>query len=166
MGKMQLGQRAGQNLITSYMNTFPNYTFREAQLSDLMFYYDSLSSTEIVLIDSFEFEINFKQKFEDVNYFMFVIEDLGKPVGLVVLQKVKNLSDPSPWVEILEFFILSKYRKLQAADYFYQKIEEYVKEMGIFKINVACKINSTITQHFYTKRGFKIQKKLYAKFIG
>ncbi|MFZ9220597.1 MAG: GNAT family N-acetyltransferase, partial [Sediminibacterium sp.] len=104
------------------MNTFPNYTFREAQLSDLMFYYDSLSSTELVLIDSFEFEINFKQKFEDVNYFMFVIEDLGKPVGLVVLQKVKNLSDPSPWVEILEFFILSKYRKLQAADYFYQKI--------------------------------------------
>jgi len=148
------------------MNTFPNYTFREAQLSDLMFYYDSLSSTELVLIDSFEFEINFKQKYEDVNYFMFVIEDLGKPVGLIVLQKVKNLSDPSPWIEILEFFILSKYRKLQAADYFYQKIEEYVKKLGIFKMNVACKINSTITQHFYTKRGFKIQKKLYAKFIG
>lgn len=148
------------------MNTIPNYNFRKAQTSDLKFFFESMSSLEGSYIDSFEFEVNYKSKIGNLDFVLFVIEDMNIPVGCVALQKVQNLSDSSPWIEIIEFFILPKYRKLHAADFFYHKIEEYVNELGIFKMKVACKINSTITQHFYTKRGYKIQKKLYSKFIN
>ena len=147
------------------MNTIPNYKYRKASLSDMMFFFESMISLEDALINTFEFESNFKEKILDSNYYLYVIEDLYKPVGCVVLQKVYNLSDPSPWVEILEFFIQPKYRKLKAADYLYQTIENSVSEMGIFKMKIACKVNSTISQHFFTKRGYKIQKKVYSKFI-
>ncbi len=147
------------------MNTIPNYVYRKATLSDMMFFFESMISLEGALIDTFEFENNFKVKMLDSNYNLFVIEDLHKPVGCVILQKVYNLSDPSPWVEILEFFIQPKYRKLKAADYFYHTIETIVSEMGVFKIKVSCKVNSTITQHFFTKRGYRIQRKIYNKFV-
>lgn len=147
------------------MNTIPNYAYRKASLSDMMFFYESMTSLENALIDTFEFENNFKSIILDSNYYLFIIEDMHNPVGCVVLQKVYNLSDPSPWVEILEFFIQPKYRKLKAADYFYHTIETFVSEMGIFKMKVSCKVNSTISQHFFTKRGYKIQRKVYSKFV-
>lgn len=147
------------------MNTIPNYAYRKASISDMMFFFESMTSLENALIDTFEFENNFKSKILDSNYYLFIIEDMHNPVGCVVLQKVYNLSDPSPWVEILEFFIQPKYRKLKAADYFYHTIETFVSEMGIFKMKVSCKVNSTISQHFFTKRGYKIQRKVYSKFV-
>lgn len=147
------------------MNTIPNYAYRKASLSGMMFFYESMTSLENALIDTFEFENNFKSIILDSNYYLFIIEDMHNPVGCVVLQKVYNLSDPSPWVEILEFFIQPKYRKLKAADYFYHTIETFVSEMGIFKMKVSCKVNSTISQHFFTKRGYKIQRKVYSKFV-
>ena len=58
------------------MNTIPNYIFRKALTSDLKFFFESMSSLEGSYIDSFEFEVNYKSKIGNLDFILFVIEDI------------------------------------------------------------------------------------------
>lgn len=149
------------------MNLQPNYQYRNATLKDILFFYEAMTSLEEIFIEHLEFDTKFKLKLEDAKSHLLVIEDIeiNQVIGCVVLQERQNLSDINIWIEIQELFIFPKYRKLKAAEYLYYFIEKYVQEKSIHKIKVACKINSTLNQNFYTKKGFKIEKKSYGKFI-
>jgi hypothetical protein len=52
---------------------------------------------------------------------------------------------------------------LHAAEFLYHAIEQFTVAKKVFKLHVSCYINSTLNQNFYTKRGFKVNKKLYVK---
>lgn len=145
----------------------PNYNFRKAALKDVLFFYEAMSSLEGIYIDEVEFSNNFKLKFENPKCQLFVIEDNSSQciVGCVILEERKHLSDVSAWFEIQDLYIAPKYRKLKAADFLYQQIESYIKESSIHKLKVTCKVNSTLNQNFYTKKGFKLEKKSYGRFL-
>ena len=164
MGNIQL---TSLHDICVMMQVQPNYHFRKATLKDVLFFYEAMCSLEDMYIDDLEFGNNFKFKMEDASSHLLVIEerDAQQMVGCVVVQSRKNLSDSSAWMEIQELYIVPKFRKFKAADFLYQQLELYVKEISMHKLKVACRVNSTLNQNFYTKKGFKIEKKTYGKFI-
>jgi len=75
----------------------------------------------------------------------------------------QGLSDRRKSVEIIEFIVQPKYRKLKGAEFLYNVFEEIMKQREIFSIKVHCEIKSTLNQNFYTSKGFKYDKKMYLK---
>lgn len=111
-----------------------------------------------------DFDEFYKQKFKSKDYIFLIIEDEEKKeAGGVILQLRDTFLDKFPFLEIQTFFVTPKYRKLNAADFLYQAIVATAVEKKVFKLQVGCYINSTLNQNFYTKRGFKVHKKLYTK---
>lgn len=148
------------------MNTalMVHYKIRNAQLNDVMHFQEAISMHLNKPWNVMEFDEFYKKKIKDKEYHFLIMEDDEKKVaGGVILQYRQTFLDKFPFIEIQDFFVTHKYRKLNAAEYLYQAIEKLAIEKKVFKIQVGCYINSTLNQNFYTKHGFKINKKLYIK---
>lgn len=144
----------------------PQYKVRQAKLNDVMYFYDAVCSILNTKLDVFEFQINFKVKLKAKDFLVLVAElDNKIVVGCIVAQKRNTLSNPEFFIEIQELYITPKFRKLEAADFLLSAFEALSIEQNINKLTVNCNINSTLTQHFFTKRGFKIARKQYHKQI-
>jgi GNAT superfamily N-acetyltransferase len=70
-----------------------------------------------------------------------------------------------PTMQIKEFYISPKYRKLNLANDLFHHIEVAADMLGVFKIEVLCNLTATTTQNFYLRNKFKIDKKSYVKLI-
>lgn len=145
-------------------NVQPKYATRPAELKDIMYFYEAICAITNINIDIVEFNIQFKNKIKDKSYIMLVLEADGKTIaGCTLAQSRQSLSDQQPFVEIQELYISPKFRKLKAADFLYNALEEKIINQKMHQLRVNCNINSTLNQNFYVKRGFKIYKKQYKK---
>ncbi|MEI6189374.1 MAG: GNAT family N-acetyltransferase [Chitinophagia bacterium] len=141
-----------------------HFNVRKAQLNDVMHFQEAISMHLNKPWNVMEFDEFYKKKLKDKEYtFLIMVDDEKKVAGGVILQYRQTFLDKSPFLEIQTFFVTPKYRKLNAADFLYQAIAETASEKKVFKLQVGCYINSTLNQNFYTKRGFKVHKKLYTK---
>jgi ribosomal protein S18 acetylase RimI-like enzyme len=146
-------------------NLLPNYTTRKAELKDVMYFFESISTQTDATLDINKFNEQFKKKLKDKTSILLLLEYTKKSIGFIIAQEYQTLSDAFPSLEIQELYITSKYRKLKAAEFLYSQLEEKGKSKGYFKLKVNCNINSTLNQNFYISNGFKIQKKQYYKNI-
>jgi ribosomal protein S18 acetylase RimI-like enzyme len=141
-----------------------HFNIRKARLNDLLHYQEAISIHLNKPWNVMDFDEFYKQKFKSKDYIFLIIEDEEKKeAGGVILQLRDTFLDKFPFLEIQTFFVTPKYRKLNAADFLYQAIVATAVEKKVFKLQVGCYINSTLNQNFYTKRGFKVHKKLYTK---
>lgn len=142
----------------------PQYKVRQAKLNDVMYFYDAVCSILNSKLDLSNFHLNFKDKLKGKDFISLVAELEDKTlVGCIVAQRRSTLSNPSFFIEIQELFITPKFRKLKAADFLFNAFEAFSLEQQLNKLTVNCNINSTLTQNFFTKKGFKIAKKQYNK---
>jgi N-acetylglutamate synthase-like GNAT family acetyltransferase len=143
------------------------YHFKLANKEDVQIFHESFVSYTNSFLRQDEFAVIFESKLKDKNKFFFLLQtELNKKtVGCVALNLSSELFEMDLNAEIVHFYILPKYRKLQAADILYNFIENKCKEFKVNKITVACGINSTLNQHFYTKRKFNYVKKGFLKYI-
>jgi N-acetylglutamate synthase-like GNAT family acetyltransferase len=144
----------------------PSYKVRKAVFSDIDFIYSlvALNTESNIGID--KFETHLKQKLKTSGFYIFILEEQKikiEKAGLLIASESQQLVDAWPIIEIQEFFIVPKYRKIGAADFLFNYVEQFSKEKKAYKLKVNCKINSTLNQNFYTDRGFKIAKKQYTK---
>jgi N-acetylglutamate synthase-like GNAT family acetyltransferase len=145
----------------------PQYKVRQAKLNDVLYFYDAVCSILNTKQDVLEFQINFKEKLKAKDFLVLVAElDNKTVVGCIVAQKRNTLSNPDFFIEIQELYITPKFRKLGAADFLLSAFEALSVDKHISKLTVNCNINSTLTQNFFTKRGFKIARKQYNKQIS
>ena len=148
------------------MVVHPSYKVRKALFSDIDFIYQLVVSNAESNIGMDKFETHLKQKLKTSGFYIFILEDQKikiEKVGLLIATENQQLVDVWPIMEIQEFFIVPKYRKLGAADFLFNYLEQISTEKKVYKLKVNCKINSTLNQNFYTARGFKIAKKQYIK---
>jgi len=146
------------------MTNLFQFNIRKARLNDIMFYQEFISLQLNKPWNVMDFDEFFKQKLKNKEYSFLIIEDEEKKLaGGIILQYRHTFLDKSPFLEIQTFFVTPKHRKLNAADFLYQAIVALAAEKKVFKLQVGCYINSTLNQNFYTKRGFKVHKKLYTK---
>jgi N-acetylglutamate synthase-like GNAT family acetyltransferase len=144
----------------------PKYIIRNAKISDLEFIHKSLISIYQNPIALNDFETIFKKKIKSTDHHIFILENQSISIefaGLLIATTNQHLIDMWPTIEILEIFIMPKYRKFGAADFLYNYLEGFAKAKKVFKLKVSCKINSTLNQSFYTHRGFRINQKQYTK---
>ena len=142
----------------------PQYKLRQAKLNDVLYFYDAVCSILNNKLDLLDFNLNYKEKIKGKDFILLVAELIDKTIaGCIVAQKRSTLSHPNVFIEIQELFITPKFRKLKAADFLFNAFEVFSVEQQVNKLIVNCNINSTLTQNFYTKRGFKIAKKQYHK---
>jgi ribosomal protein S18 acetylase RimI-like enzyme len=145
-------------------NYQPIYTTRTATLKDLMFFYEAVCVITDSKPDILEFNKQYKLKIKNKANIILVLEaDKKVLIGFIVAEIRQNLSDAVPCAELQELYVSNKYRKLNAADFIYNELEKKVAKEKIFQLKVNCNLNSTLNQHFYVKRGFKIFKKQYKK---
>ena len=145
----------------------PHYKVRPAKLSDVMYFYDAVCSILNTKINLLDFQIIFKEKLRHKDFILLVSELDNKTVaGCIVAQKRNTLSNPEFFIEIQELYITPKFRKLEAANFLLSALEALSVEKYVNNLTVNCNINSTLTQHFFTKRGFKIARKQYNKQIS
>jgi len=141
-----------------------HFNIRKARLNDVMHYQEVVSLHLNKTWNVMDFDEFYKQKLKSKEYSFLIMEDEEKKVaGGVILQDRHTFLDKFPFLEIQTFFVAPKYRKLNAADFLYEAIVATAVDKKVFKIQVGCYINSTLNQNFYTKRGFKVHKKLYTK---
>ena len=143
------------------------YNFKKATIEDISIFYDSYVEYTNSFITLIEFKNLFSLNLKDKNYQFFIIhkKDNGSTAGCVALRLYNEIFSDKVIAEISHLYILPKFRKWQAADSLYYFVESNCKEHNISKIVVACGINSTLNQHFYTKRKFNYVKKVFLKFI-
>ncbi len=145
------------------MNLQINYLTRMAELKDIMFFYEAMSSITGVNFDINEFNAKFKSILKDKSSIQMVVEVEGKVVGCLLAQVRQQMSDQYSFVEIQELYIAPKFRKYKAADFLYTTFEEKFVSKKHKQLRVNCNVNSTLNQNFYVKKGFKIFKKQYKK---
>lgn len=148
------------------MALHPIYKIRKAKISDLEFIHKSITSIYQTIIGLNDFEGILKKKINSSDHHIFILEDHSislEYAGLLIATTSQHLIDMWPTIEILDIFIMPKYRKLGAADFLYNYLEDFAKVKKAFKLKVSCKINSTLNQSFYTHRGFRINQKQYTK---
>ena len=143
----------------------PTYQTRKAELKDVMFFYEAISSMSTSKLNIVDFDIQFKYKIKDKSNIQLVLIANNKTVGCIIAQVRQQLSDAMPYVEVQELYIAPKYRKLKGADFLYTSLEEKVAKESKYQLRVNCNINSTLNQNFYVKKGYKIFKKQYKKDI-
>jgi N-acetylglutamate synthase-like GNAT family acetyltransferase len=143
------------------------YNFKKASIDDLSIFYESFVEYTNSYLTISEFSTIFEANLKDKNFNLFVLNKKDKPftVGCVALRLYSEVFNQKINAEIAHLYILPKYRKLQAADALYDCIELKCKDNQINKITVACGINSTLNQNFYTKRKFNYVKKGFSKHI-
>jgi N-acetylglutamate synthase-like GNAT family acetyltransferase len=144
------------------------YNFKKASIDDLSIFYESFVEYTNSYLTISEFSTIFETNLKDKNFLFFVLNKKDKPVssGCVALMLYNEVFNQKINADIAHLYILPKYRKLQAADALYDCLELKCKENKISKITVACGINSTLNQNFYTKRKFNYVKKGFSKHIN
>jgi ribosomal protein S18 acetylase RimI-like enzyme len=110
------------------------------------------------------FKNHFSQFINNPNYLILILVHESKVnVGCMVCEIKQGLSDRRKYVDIFEFIVQPKYRKLKGADFLYNSFEKEMQMREVFSIKVHCEIKSTLNQNFYTSKGFKFDKKMYLK---
>jgi ribosomal protein S18 acetylase RimI-like enzyme len=144
-----------------------SYHFRAAKSSDVEIFYDSHLDYTNSFLRIGEFAAIFDAKLNDNNFHFFILTtgDTKKTIGCVALRYYQEVFDDEVIAEIAHFYIVPKYRKLQAADILYDFIETSCIEANTAKLTVACGINSTLNQRFYTRRKFTYIKKMFSKLL-
>jgi N-acetylglutamate synthase-like GNAT family acetyltransferase len=145
-----------------------DYNFKKASIDDLSIFYESFVEYTNSYLTISEFSTIFETNLKDKNFLFFVLNKKDKPgsVGCVALMLYNEVFNQKINADIAHLYILPKYRKLQAADALYEFIELKCRDYQISKITVACGINSTLNQNFYTKRKFNYVKKGFSKHIN
>ena len=144
----------------------PIYTVRKATLSDVMFFYESISTTADLTLNINDFDSIFKSKLKiKSNQLLVLINQQGNAAGCAIVEFRTAITEVFPFCEIQLFYIHPKYRKHFAAEALYQEIENSSAVKKCFKISVSSLLNATINQRFYTKKGFKLVKKTYLKTV-
>jgi N-acetylglutamate synthase-like GNAT family acetyltransferase len=149
------------------MNKFnPIYNARKATLSDVMFFYESINTTENLTLNINDFDSIFKSKLKvKYNQMIVLTDQQGNAAGCAIIEFRTAITDVFQFCEIQHFYIHPKYRKHAAAEALYLEIELVAITKKCFKISVSSLLNATINQRFYTKRGFKLIKKTYLKTV-
>jgi GNAT superfamily N-acetyltransferase len=144
-----------------------SYHLKLANKEDILIFYESFISYTNSFLRLEEFATIFESKLNDKNYHFFLLQtELNKKtIGCVAFNLYSEVFEMDLNAEIVHFYILPKYRKLQAADVLYNFIEDKCKELNVTKISVACGINSTLNQRFYTRRKFMYVKKKFLKSV-
>lgn len=142
-----------------------SYTYRKANYADCGIFFDSYTSYTDVHFDKIKFTKTFESLLLDNQYSIFVFEtEVNKTIaGGIILKLSNELFNDRNFIEIHHLYIQLKYRKLNAAPKLYSFVEEIAKEYNATKIKVACKLNSTLNQRFYTRNKFIFSKKLFEK---
>ena len=145
-----------------------SYHFKLANKEDVQIFYESFVSYTNSFLRLEEFASIFESKLKDKNHYFFLLqtEFNKKTVGCVALNLYSEIFEMELNAEIAHFYILPKFRKLQAADILFSYIENKCKDLKVVKISVACGINSTLNQRFYTSRKFIYVKKKFLKSVG
>jgi GNAT superfamily N-acetyltransferase len=143
------------------------YTYRKANSADCGIFFDSYTSYDDVHFDKMKFTKTFESLLLDKQYLIFVFEAASNNTiaGGIILKLSNELFNDKFYIEIHHLYILLKYRKLNAAPKLYSFVEEIAKEYNATKIKVACNLNSTLNQRFYTRNKFIFSKKLFEKYI-
>ncbi len=143
------------------------YTFRLGKNSDCNLFLDtyfanlgeSFNKTELVNI----FESRIKEP--DYKFYVLLAGRELTIAGCAIVKVEANVFDKYATTEIKHLHIHPKFRKLNAADSLYVFIEEQAKLKNASLIKVACGINSTLNQRFYSRKKFVFTKKLFLKNI-
>ncbi len=144
-----------------------SYAYRKATNDDWEIFFDSYMSYAGVHCDKMQFAKLFESLLLDKYYLIFVFEvALNKNIaGGIILKLSNELFNDKYYIEIHHLHILLKYRKLNAAIKLYSFVEQIAIENKATKIKVACNLNSTLNQRFYTRNKFVFSKKLFEKAI-
>ena len=143
------------------------YEFRKAEIHDVQIFFESYQGYTNSFLRLEEFTAIFETKLKDNQLHFFIVEtiDASKFIGCLALRFYNEIFNKDIIAEIAHFYIIPKYRKLLAADALYEFIETSCIEANAAKLTVACGINSTLNQRFYTRRKFTYVKKMFSKFL-
>ena len=143
------------------------YEFRKADIKDAQIFFESYQGYTNSFLRLEEFVAIFETKLKDNQLHFFIVEtfDTNKSIGCLALRYYSEIFENDLIAEIAHFYIAPKFRKLQAADILYDFIETSCMKAEAAKLTVACGINSTINQRFYTRRKFTYIKKMFSKLL-
>jgi hypothetical protein len=144
------------------------YNIRTGQLSDMNLFLDTYFSSIGISYNKEEVEKIFEQRIKDDKYRFFVLLT-GKEAaiaGCAIVKVEMDLFNKYTTTEIKHLYIYPKFRKLNAADSLYAYVEEKAKVGNSYLIKVACGINSTLNQRFYSRKKFVFTNKLFLKYIN
>ena len=142
------------------------WTIRKAQIDDVDYFLESYNLIYGLKYDKNAFTELFKKKLKSHSSLICVaVNTLGHAIGCIVCEKQESFQLLKPVLQIKEFFISPKYRKLHLADELYVFVENLALKSGISKIEVMCNLTATTTQYFYLKKKFILDRKTYVKAI-
>jgi ribosomal protein S18 acetylase RimI-like enzyme len=143
-----------------------NWNFRKAVLQDVDYFLEAYFQIYGAPLDRHSFVELYKKKLKSQSSYLYVAEnELGSTIGCIVCELQESFQILKPVLQIKEFYISQKYRKLHLADELYAYVERTVINKGIAKIEVLCNLTSTTTQNFYIRKKFIGDKKSYIKNI-
>ena len=145
-------------------NTF---YLKDADINDMQLFFESYIGYTNLKINVEIFNSLYKARIKEKGWRLFVLitSQNQKQAGCVVLKINEELFDSSVHIDIAHLYIAPKFRKLNAADALYEFIEAQCMLLKASKLSVACGINSTLNQRFYTRRKFSYVKKMFTKNI-
>jgi len=142
------------------------WTIRKAMIDDLDYFLESYNHIYGIQYNKEAFLELFKKKLKSQASLLCVaVNTLGHAIGCIVCEKQESFQFLKPVLQIKEFFISPKYRKLHLADELYSFVENIALKSGITKIEVMCNLTATTTQYFYLKKKFTLDRKTYVKAI-
>jgi len=142
------------------------WTIRKAQIDDVDYFLESYNLIYGLKNDKNAFTELYKKKLKSQSSLLCVaLNTLGNPIGCIVCEKQESFQILKPVLQIKEFYISPKYRKLHLADDLYIFIENLALKSGITKIEVMCNLTATTTQYFYLRKKFVLDRKTYVKAI-
>lgn len=143
-----------------------NWEIKIATLDDVDYFFDSFRQIYGSHFDINSFVEFYMKKIKSKQSILCVaVNSIGNRIGCIVCEKQDVFQDLKPVLQIKDFYISPKYRKLHLADDFYAYIEQKALKAGIARIEVMCNIKATTTQNFYLRRKFVTDKKSYTKII-
>ena len=141
-----------------------DWEIKNASYEDADFFLNSFREIYGHHFDVFFFVEFFKKKINSPHSILCVaVNSNGNRIGCFVCEKQELFQDLKPVLQIKEFYISPKYRKLKLADDIYAYIEQKAFEIGFSRIEVMCNIKATTTHNFYRRKKFEADKKLYTK---
>lgn len=139
--------------------------YRKGMLKDCKGVYDLICEMESKQLPFDRFSAIFQAQICDKHYYCLVYEVDNKIIGVLNLRFEEQLHH-SEWIaEILEFAVISSYRKKGIGTEMFTNACQIAKEFGCVQIEVACNQLRTDTHRFYAREGmqnfhFKFSKSL------
>jgi len=142
------------------------WEIRKAEWEDVDYLIVAFTEIYGTPFDKFTFSESYKKKLKSQQSIIYVAENaIGNLIGCIVCEKQILLQLLEPIIQIKEFYISPKYRKLNLAEDLYYHLENKAIKMGINKIEVMCNYTATTTQNFYLRKKFVADRKSYIKII-